>query len=124
MNKHIYKQLVLLIVLVAFNQALSAQNKFEYKLVKPNTNEVTIKSSEKLLVEIQFNAEAVNEAGAYIATFLNGKMPCLHHLVPRRLIPESNRFHRCTDPKKYSGSIPEQASDDPGPGHRPCCETR
>jgi|GEM_PF-1870978 len=74
MKKHIYRQLVLLVVLAAFNQALSAQNKFEYKLVKPNTNEVTIKSSEKLLVEIQFNAEAVNEAGAYIATFINGKM--------------------------------------------------
>lgn len=74
MNKRIYRQLLLLVVIITFNQTLSAQNKFEYKLVKPTTNELTIKSNEKLLVEIQFNAEAVNQKGAYIAIFINGKM--------------------------------------------------
>lgn len=69
-----YCKLIVLVVLSIFSHALFAQNDFAFKLTKPTTNELTVKVYDEISVEITFNAEAVNETGAYIAIMADGKM--------------------------------------------------
>ncbi|MBI9068668.1 MAG: hypothetical protein JEZ09_15330 [Salinivirgaceae bacterium] len=76
MYKHhlIYSKLTVLVVLSMFSHTLFAQDDFAFKLTEPTTNELTVKAYDEISVEITFNAEAVNEAGAYIAIMADGKM--------------------------------------------------
>jgi len=76
MNKHFasFRKLTVLIALSIFGNTLFAQDDFAFQLHKPATGELNVKSNDEILVEITFNAAAVNEVGAYIATVADGKM--------------------------------------------------
>lgn len=69
-----YSKLTVLVVLSIFSHALFAQNDFAFKLTKPTKNELTVNVYDEISVEITFNAEAVNETGAYIAIMADGNM--------------------------------------------------
>ena len=69
-----FSKLAVLITLSIFGNTLFAQNDFAFKLVKPSSNEKIINITDKLSVEITFNAQAVNEIGAYIATVADSKI--------------------------------------------------
>ncbi len=75
MNKktQLFRKFALLMIISILGNTLFAQNDFAFKLVKPSSNKQVMKMSDKLPVEITFNADAVNDTGAYIATFSNGK---------------------------------------------------
>lgn len=69
-----FSKLMILVVLSIFSHALFAQNDFAFELLKPATNELTVNLYDEISVEITFNAEAVNEVGAYIAIMADSNM--------------------------------------------------
>ncbi len=72
-KKQFFGKLMLLMTISIWGNTLFAQNDFAFRLVKPSSNEqIIMKMSDKLPVEITFNADAVNDIGAYIATFRDG----------------------------------------------------
>ena len=73
-NMNIFRKLALLIVLFIVIGTLSAQDDFSFKLVRPDSNDQIIDKTDKLSVEITFDAAAVNKIGAYIATVADSKM--------------------------------------------------